>query len=129
MWTWRSAISAQPVEGHSGPAGSASLGVSNSSRPNHPLVRSWIRVGVGSAIFAIGRLVQLLPSGSPIEVEPPQVQSPEQPGTSANPLLQAVPLLLNSVKPFNKPVDPLHRRLWAERSFPTRTEREGGRLC
>jgi hypothetical protein len=47
-------------------------------------------------------MVQLLPSGSPRDVEPPQVQSPEQPGTSINPLLQAKPLLLNSVKPLQQ---------------------------
>ena len=39
----------------------------------------------GSAMFAMGRLVQLLSSGSPIDVEPPQVQSPEQPGTYSGP--------------------------------------------
>jgi hypothetical protein len=47
-------------------------------------------------------VVQLLPAGSPSDVDPPQVQSPEQPGTSVNPLLQAKPVSLNSVNPLQQ---------------------------
>jgi hypothetical protein len=57
---------------------------------------------VGSVIASI--VVQLLSSGSPNDVDPPQVQSPEQPGTVVNPLLQVARLLLlaDSVKPVQQ---------------------------
>jgi hypothetical protein len=49
-------------------------------------------------------VVQLLPSGSPSDVEPPQVQSPEQPGTSVNPLAQVAswPEMAVSVNPVQQ---------------------------
>jgi hypothetical protein len=48
------------------------------------------------------RMPQLLPSGSPRDVVPPQVQSPEQPGTSFDPLLHTERSLLNSPKPMQQ---------------------------
>jgi hypothetical protein len=47
-------------------------------------------------------LVQLSVAGSPIDVDPPQVQSPEQPGTSDNPELHCVLLLLYSNVPMQQ---------------------------
>src|SRR5947209_14861711 len=100
MGTWRSAYPHKPVEGHSGPVGS-DTGGSVHDPGNVP-----VSFGVGVALVAgsaiASMVVQLLPAGSPTDVDPPQVQSPEQPGTSFSPLLQAVPLVLNSVKPLQQ---------------------------
>src|SRR5215469_12248474 len=97
MWTWRSAYPHKPVEGHSGPVGSGAVGN--------------VQVPVGPASFVVGlalvagseiasRMPQLLPSGSPMDVVPPQVQSPEQPGTCFVPSLQLLRLGANSPKPM-----------------------------
>ena len=99
MWTWKSAYPHKPVEGHCGPLGSETCG--SVQLPVAP-----VSFGVGVALVVGSEIasmtVQLLPAGSPRDVEPPQVQSPEQPGTSMSPLLHAKPLLLNSVKPLQQ---------------------------
>ena len=99
MWTWRSAYPHKPVAGHSGPAGSDAAG-----SVQVPAAPASFAVGVefvgGSAIASM--LVQLSVAGSPRDVDPPQVQSPEQPGTSDNPELHCVLLLLYSNVPMQQ---------------------------
>src|SRR5690348_3646059 len=99
MWTWRSAYPHKPVEGHSSPAGGEACG--SVQLPVAPVsLVVGVALVVGSEIASM--VVQLFGSGSPMDVVPPQVQSPEQPGTSISPLLHAVPLLLNSTKPLQQ---------------------------